>query len=1113
MRRHLVCGAVRQIHGWEHGASAGQRRRWTAALTVVTGLALNPVLAGQAPLPGIETKPPEPKPQAVLNLDLEALLLEAKVFATQVEDAVWMIDPGPGRSLLQLPLSVEPLDTDAELGTPSISVRGGRFIAWRIIPEQPQDGRSRFPHSRGTARPGEPGHGIRGRPGVAPGLHPGGSRYPGAPYDPGGPHDRAAEVPMPTVNRPTENLADSDRGLPAGAPTLARKLTVRSDGTLHWKLDRFLPNGTVKGSREGGSARRPAVRRQSQTERGSRARAQPGGPGRLPGEGGYRQRPTRSQQQERGTVKGSRVGGAGQADYSLKLRPQMFEELRPQRPAREARTASRQPGQREADTAEYRRLEAEFRALRQAVRDLPTQFHTKMPHRLWAVYSLSDNVPQLGLNGDAGTSSLPWQISFQTLDLLRQTAMGQGAGGDDRLEYDGYQRIARLQQVATNESHPLTHRLIAHALSSAAMVGQAQPNDPLFRLIKTLIRSEDQQARLVVIEDLAATFPQTMATAMLLREAWPHMNPALQLVALRGVFQGDPSQVHTMVASANQVLTAESGPDAGKVLDQIVANVGTRPDIMTMFIHGLRIEGLPPERRDQAIAFIIHSAGTEPLAGAWLKHRLLGSNDPTLVRRTLELLGQADTGSAALSPIASGVGRLVFGPPSHPPGARPSPKLSGPIPLDSTNHGLFRVLNSGDPEIRALGWAALSSFVISDGPIEGSPPGEWTGEPGFWGRGDPGHRSQSSQTQPDQAERYVLIMDAALGEEKIPWQLAGFLAQQPNPQQAARALVTLVLTDDPAAPDQAARALVGLPQGLGPALAGLSRTDRARFGARLYKAVTGESPGVVGLLAEDDQQGTTVAWFAGQVSAGTLPQDAEWAAVYSSEDELLMRAGSTDPELASGAAAALVASAGGDAQDSSELASAFATQTDRSTGALRDAWHQAKRQIYARRLAQSAGSYRLLVLLRGEVQTILAAAPEAVPGTEMGYMPGGPNDPRNRGFLQRPPVPVQRGVEPTEAPVSARINLGVVELVVDDQEVRLGNNAVTIEVPQERLAIRILNPGELKNFENRQLAQLPLEDLVNPLDLLPQRGGAWGGQDRLRDGRTLEVVLEPIQTP
>src|SRR3546814_5535878 len=106
-----------------------------------------------------------------------------------------------------------------------------------------------------------------------------------------------------------------------------------------------------------------------------------------------------------------------------------------------------------------------------------------------------------------------------------------------------------------------------------------------------------------------------------------------------------PYQQQEMVTPINRALEVPSGPDAGVVLHALIKQVGpidpaqaTRGSAAAALITGIDFAALPPERQEQAIAYVIRAAGTQPLAAAWLNPRLLGPANQATVGRTRALL-------------------------------------------------------------------------------------------------------------------------------------------------------------------------------------------------------------------------------------------------------------------------------------------------------------------------------------------------------------------------------------------------------------------------------------------------------------------------------------------
>ncbi len=938
-------------------------------------------LAGPAPAQPAPPAPPaaevnaEQATRPSIRLDIEALLTSPDVMPAQLSDPVWTFTPGPNRQLLLLPLAVTPGGEEATLTDPGIEVRGGRFFAWHINPDERDE-------ATFNQEPGGPGAAAGGW---------GGRLLMDNNYDLGG------RVPprQPGAANPQARPA-----IPPDAPTFTRGITVRPDGTLRWTLDRTIPGATV-------------------TEQDN--------------------------------------------DYTLKLRADRLRALEPERPQRQriepggGANPQEAARQRRTEQARYRTESEQFRELVNRVRSAPEQFEIPLPRRIYAVYEVSAAVPQLTI---VGPEPLPWSISLNSLAALRGLSGQRGFGGGANADQ---QAAVTSLAAAARDNHPLTHRLIAIALHKADLIGQSQPNGPLFNVLRSILQGRDEPAKRIVLGALVTTVPPTQGSVMLLRDAADQLTPEMQLASLRGMLRGDvnnPVEQREMVATVNRTLADEAGPDAGVALQAMVEQVG-RVDLSqagpgsaaAAFVSGIDFERLPPHRRDQAIAYVIRDAGTEPLAAAWLNHRLLGSSDPAIVRRTLELIGRANVGSGVVADALRHLTTAVFGAP--PEEAAPLDlRLSARIPIDATSHSIFRVLQHGDPAVRELAWRAIGNFG-----------------------GETRSRDGGAAAAPDEVISQVLR--AGLAQSPTPPRLAAFLAPQRGSARATAGLVQLVIfADNPTARAQAARALHGSERpSLGNEVRSLEPEQRADFARGMYEALRGAAPLAADVLAEPAAE-SLASSFGDAVARGALPDAAELAEAFGGETELLNVAAGPGPRAAAGAVGTLVAMAGGDEATARELAERFAQLPDRSLGAITEAWGVAKRDIYARRLAEAAGSYRLSVQFR----------PLEYDAQAYGAQPG--------------------GLPATLTPRS--ITIGVVDLSVEGDAAFLGNRTVTFTIPEERLALRMNNVTDLANFADANLASIGLERVQGPVDLLPQDDGTWRGEAMTPEGGTVDVRLEPV---
>lgn len=717
----------------------------------------------------------------------------------------------------------------------------------------------------------------------------------------------------------------------------------------------------------------------------------------------------------------------GEQIWRLKLRPGRVRELYPERPERPSERSAQAQGQWREAMVEYRNRVRELQELQRAASDLREAFAVAERPHLWAIYSVPAGGRDWTFRGEA---PLPWTLSMEQLQMLRDRAQSSDMGAN--------QHFRAFNDMAA-DGHPLTLRAIAHALHHESLGAEVASDTPLYDLLATIIRGDDEPARQRVLRDLANAQPPSRAALMLLEEATPFMTPQTKLLSLQSLLQSDLGQNvqrrQEMINTANRLLADAQGPEPGDVLQMLIDHIGGGSPVLLMSSYNIEFAPMPEARRDLAIAYAIGAAGESPLAANWVDYKLLGSNDRAMVRRTLELLGRAKTGPSAIAPIVDRTFDLILNRRhdiDDQQRAALTPRLETLIPINSNNHSLYRLLNSGDDALQRLAWNALPLFRL------------------------PASTDESGR------ERYEQLLSAAINRNPTPHQLVAFLDNQPDRMLAARGLVRVVLEGDDDAAHAAAGALLGSERPLAEVLLKLDRDRRYAFAQRMYQALTGGVPMTVGLMRDRESE-AGVKWFGQRVAAGELPNAAQWGQVYD-ESELVRRAASVDAELARGAVAALVGQAGGDPRTARTLAARFANQSDRSTERLGELWQQSKREVYARRLAEAAGNYRLAV---------------------------------------RPPARDRR----FEAP--APIVLGVVELVTTSDAAHLGRNqTVTLSIPGARFAMRIENLNELKNFEHPELNDLALDQAEGPLDLLPQDEGGWRGAVDMGGGE-LVVQLEP----
>ncbi|MCC6680537.1 MAG: hypothetical protein IT445_06500 [Phycisphaeraceae bacterium] len=988
----------------------------------------------------------------VAELDVGMLLEVNEVLPTQIQDTVWTMATLPGRRLVKLPVRLSAANQETKLDKPSFWLKGGgRFICWQI---PPADGQA----AGGAGGAGWVSGGGYGSMGFEdefqemPGASPYGQAY-GQPY---------GQSPSwsPMMQPPAGQEAAAAMGVPENAPRVARTITLTADGQVSWELDRVLAQMPGVTAGQGSTSlyalkARPDLLRELEPQRPGAVRS--GGGTLLPGGGGDFE------------------GGAPAPQYG-------------------SGNAAQNAAQRRAAEEEYRRQVNAFRELRDQVNALPETFTQPIPSHVWAIFELTSSTDELSFGGEP---PLPWHISISNLQLLAEVA--KTSAGQGPLDASTSASVFQLSQMA-RDAQPLTHRLIASVLVRSNLIGRAIQGDGLHQLIGLLLAGADLEAQRTVLEGLVAVNPPTAATTQLLNSVAASLPPSLQLIQLRGLMRGNaavPAELSTMTGAIRTLLMNPDGPDAGDVLNEVVLQVGQTPETVAIFGGAINFSELPPPRLDQAAAYVLSSAATQPLSAAWLDRGLLGSFDAHVSQRTLQIIAHADRGKTFGRKVANAVHRLAFGP--RPTDASiPQVQLSEPIPLNSPRHALLSLLQSSNQETSDLAWSALLAFNAAEPSSIGS---------------DPRQPPQPAVAGEVVGEVIDRVMKAAFSQKRTPSTLAPFLSQQLTSPQATNALIKLVIEGDKSASGQGARSLLGSNRMIAAAMADLSLDDRAHFAAHIYEAIKGKATRVVNLMRQPD--GMAAVWFCQRLSVGDLPQPSDWASSSPNENTLLQQVTATDADLAQGAVAALVFAAGGDDTAVDEQIQKFANLSDRTESGIISAWGSARQDIFTRRLADAAGTYSLVLNLYPPGTPIAGAAPSfqqsspAYYGQPFGGEASFDMMEEDVGFETQylpPPPPPQTGVTLTP---SKTLRLATVDLMADGATVRFRHATVALSVPTDTFAIRINSAGELKNFPETELESLDLESIADPIDLLPQTDGSWKGHGIMRDGQIVEVLLKP----
>lgn len=321
----------------------------------------------------------------------------------------------------------------------------------------------------------------------------------------------------------------------------------------------------------------------------------------------------------------------------------------------------------------------------------------------------------------------------------------------------------------------------------------------------------------------------------------------------------------------------------------------------------------------------------------------------------------------------------------------------------------------------------------------------------------------------EQNDVYSSLLEAARAQQNTPPQVVDFLIRQRDFARVADSLVELVVKASDQVSIQATRALLRS-RGAWPidkAILNLSYGDRYAFGSRVYENILGQSPpAVTALLRLRVDSSPLPAWLGKSLGEGVLPPPTLWVTNFGGDAKMLELVTSSDGDVAMGAVSALVWSAGGDDRSLVNYVKRFRDLSDQSPASLQSQWASIRKEIFAGRLQRAAGNYRL----------ILRALP--APGLKEAIAPGD-------------------------------LSLGIVQLQADSQGVRLGPQTLTLSLPDAKLAIRIEKPGELRNFNNDQIAKFGIDKVAAAIDLAPRASGSWEGPFKLPNGQSAEVVLVP----
>lgn len=742
--------------------------------------------------------------------------------------------------------------------------------------------------------------------------------------------------------------------------------------------------------------------------------------------------------------------------YGYKLSPQALRAAQPERPERIERRDNEDSREfakrRREQQLQEREAQQAFRDLRTKVLDLPTDFRAPAPPVVYAVFDGADE-DEVAYEGDA---PLPWTLT--AADAERYQQLLQAAPGT----VEANELLLALAERVKRDT--ATARVVAYGVARGGLAGRIEPGDAGDVLLDALARQDDPGARRVALYAAAQADPASPATAELLRSAGERAQGktrgVIQLAALGAlleVFNAKPQDPESLIAGVNQMLADPQGPGADRVVSRLVSvtteqrGYGSDPAPSAALVGQVRFDAVPADQQKPVIEAIVANAHANALAAGWLADNLL-AQDSTLLDPTLAVLD--DKRPAAPEPREDGEDNDT-----------PEPTT---LPIQSPDHGLVRALDSDNAQRRKAAWAVLDRFYIK----------QPTATPG----------NDANDKPVTAAVLLDLILDKAMRQETTPATVVGFIDNQRDAglaREAPRRLLGLLAS--PAVADDVKQAIaqrvLAEDSAYSDALRELDDAQRPDAVAALYRAQGAQAPRVLGLLAED--RGQLLRWLVEQVAEQeALPTPRQWVDKLMEGgrgiETLIEQAASEQPQVAAGAAAALVLATGGNAEEQAAFADEITALDPRDAEAVEKAWSAYRTQVLTRRFADAQGDYRLVVTLREPEQQQRAEGGAAAEGSDQ-------------------PKPAQR------------IEVGLVQLRAAGVELSLSVEGVALSAAPDRLAIRIASPASLKTLESAALEDLPLAGLKQPLDLLPTESGVWTGGVELPDGRRMSVSLEPVE--
>ncbi len=381
--------------------------------------------------------------------------------------------------------------------------------------------------------------------------------------------------------------ATGDGVLPAGVPRIARSVRLDPGGKIHWKMERVIPGAKVVETTPGA--------------------------------------------------------------YNMRLNPSLTESVNPGNPPRILKNAGESipdfNKRKQTAEAEYRVKAAQYRELRQVLTKLPDEFSGPLPTTLWAVYEARSNAKTIELDGPA---PLPWDFPFDLLQSLQHvmaaTATSQPPATAGITISSNPVEQELLKVLAGEKVHPYTIRLIAHAITLSPFLSTMEEGDAKFQVAAKILEAKDSTATGELMKYLAVRPGKASASLMQkalqagLLDAKAQLGSVLGMITTLGA--DSSASPDSAIQIINRYLADANGPAVEQILTPLFKLAREKPALADPVAKGLRIDATGA-RRDEIIIALLTAAVADPVAMNAVDGRLLGSEDPALVERTLYLISRA----------------------------------------------------------------------------------------------------------------------------------------------------------------------------------------------------------------------------------------------------------------------------------------------------------------------------------------------------------------------------------------------------------------------------------------------------------------------------------------